>query len=118
MQFEIAQIRGPNKGWQIIGQAEVDVPLVALTPDFRRLNPLGAKRWTSFFVEELPLHAVRVTFESQGSILQMRQQPFRYPNIIVDYLPLGESGLGIKNLVEIGNSQRPSAHSQFRFGAR
>jgi hypothetical protein len=67
-------------------------------------------------IEEGRLHAIGVTLHGQRPILEVRQQHRRDLDVIGEHLALGETGLGIIDLFQIGNRHGLAVHLQ-RCGA-
>jgi hypothetical protein len=54
-------------------------------------------------------NAVRIALERNRTILQVRQEPPRNPDVVVEYLRLGEASSRVENLVKIETATaRPS----------
>ena len=68
-----------------------------------------------FLVEKFAFDAIRVALHREGPILQMRQKDGRDLDVVVDQFALGKAVLRIKDLVEIGDRERPVFDDQFSF---
>ena len=115
MQFEIGKVSCPDERRQIVRQAVVHGLLVAFAPNLRRLHPFRPVRWTVLFIKKFAFHAVGISFHCQRAIFQVRQKQWGYANVIVNYLSLGEAGLWIKDLVEVGYRQLLPFNDELRF---
>src|SRR5271165_2653631 len=76
---------------------------------------------TVLLVEVLAVHAVGIALHRQRPAMQMRQQDRSDAYEVVDDLPLGEAGLGIKHLVKVRQLQVPALdvnHDVFVLGHR
>ena len=57
--------------------------------------------------EERVVDPVGVALHGQGPVPKMGQHDLGHPGVVVDDLPLGESGGGVEDLVEVGDGQLP-----------
>jgi hypothetical protein len=73
-----------------------------------RSSPTPGEKWGIAFRRRKILHSFRVAFESEWTIVQVREDDARYPGVIIDDLGLGESRLGIKHLVQVGQRKSTS----------
>ena len=58
-------------------------------------------RRTVLFVKEFAFHAIRIALHGERPVSQVRQEHRRDSNVVIDYLPFGESDLRVKNLFQV-----------------
>jgi hypothetical protein len=89
-------------------QAEVDVgPLVGAVHR-HGAHPLRAVVGTLLLVEVRAVDALGVALEREGPVPQVRQEHRGDPGVVVDHLTLGEPGLGIQDLFQVGELEPPA----------
>ncbi len=71
----------------------------------RRLHPLGPVLGAALLEEVEALDAVGVALERGRAALQVRDHGVGDPGVVVDHLALGEPGLRVEDLVEVGQLQ-------------
>jgi hypothetical protein len=113
VQFDVRKIRRPDERGQIVDQTIIDL-IACSRGDRSRLHPVGTMTGTTLFVKERGIHPIRISFEDQRTIVQMRQKIRRDPDVIIDDLPLGETNRRIEHFVEIGDFKRATSDFQFR----
>ena len=101
MELEIREIRCPSKRRQIVDDYIIDLRSTGLPGNWKRLNPLRRELWCVLLVKVLTLYAVWISLERYGAVFQVRQQPPRDPNVVVDDLCLGETGGGYRTLLRL-----------------
>lgn len=117
MKFEVSEVRSPDNGRQIVGHAIMNLGIMTLGPDSRGLYPFRPIRRAAFFVEKPPGDAVRVAFEREGPVFEVRQQNGRDADVIVNDLPFGEAAFRIENFIEIRNRDRFAVDFERRFAS-
>src|SRR5205814_4747926 len=100
---------------QIVRQAVVHGLAVAFAPHLRGLHPFRPVRRAVLFIKKFAFHAVGISLHCQWAIFQVRQKQWGYADVIVNYLSLGEAGLWVKDLVEVGYRQLLSFNDELRF---
>src|SRR5580704_7707420 len=105
MKFDAGEIRDPNKRRQIVRQNVIYVALVAFAPDRRSLYPVRTMFSRVLFEEVFFVHAFGIALQSEWTSRKMRQQDRRDAGVVIDHLSLGEPGCGVKNLVQVSQTQ-------------
>src|SRR6266516_829726 len=90
-------------------------PIIALTQNLRRFHTLRPMRRAIFFVKEFCIHSVRIPFHGQRPIAKVRQKNRRDPDVVIDYLALGEANFRVENLVQVRNRELFSFNDEFSF---
>ena len=106
MQFQISKVCRPDEGGEIVRQTEIDGILVPFAPNRGDFQPLGAESGASFLIEELSFNSVRIAFECQRPVFEMRQENGRDADVIVDNLTFGETGGGVEDFVQTRDGNR------------
>ena len=109
VQLERGQVGGPDERGEVVDHDVVDGLAVLAAPGHRQPHgPDPLRRAAGGVLREEPLavHTVRVALEGDRPVAQMWQQDVGDAGVVVDDLALGEPGLGIEHLVEVG--QRPA----------
>src|SRR5207244_11737806 len=89
--------------------------LVSVPPYLRGLHPVRPVRRAVLFIKKFAFHTVGISLQCQRAIFQVRQKQWGYANVIVNYLSLGEAGLWINDLVEVGYRQLLPFNDELRF---
>ena len=105
MQLKIGQICRPDQCRNVLREAKMNVVIAPFTPDRRCSHPFWTMARAALLIKKFPVHALRIAFQSKRAFAQVRQKRGSNAHIVVNHLPLGESGCGIKHLVEIGKLQ-------------
>ena len=114
MQLEVGQVSSPNECGQIVHEAIVHNPLIAFAPHFCRLHPFWSMCRTVLFVKEFAFHAIRIALHGERSVFQVRQEHRRHANVVIDYLPFGETDFRVKHFVQVGDLNLALFDNQFR----
>src|SRR4030095_1398672 len=98
---ECAEFGARDERVQIVGETIMHYPLVAFAPHLCRLYPFRPMHRAILLIEKLTFHAIWITLHCEGTVLQVRQKHRRNADVVIDHLRLGETGLWIKNLVQV-----------------
>ena len=111
VQLQAGQVGQPHERRAVLDEAEVDVARVAaalaeapdaLRPDRGGGDPVGAVVGALLLVEPLRAGPVGKAVQRQRPVGEVRKHHRRDPRVVVDHLRLGEAGLRVEDLVEVG----------------
>src|SRR5882724_7969283 len=69
--------------------------------DITDLNPTGPRLWRTLHKEELPGRAVGIALHYHFPVLQMRQESGGDVDVVLNQVPLGDSSLRPKQLLQV-----------------
>lgn len=102
MQLDRCEVGNPHQRGQVVAQNVVDVPLVAMTPDGYRLNPLGPMLGGILLEKKFFVDAAWIAFECEWTVFQVGNQHRRNPRVVVDDLPFRNARGRIQHLIKVG----------------
>ena len=68
------------------------------------------------FVEELGVHAIGITLESDGTAEQMREEHIGDARVVINDLRLREAARGVEHFAQIGDADFAPPDVEFRDG--
>ena len=110
VQLQVGEVGQPDQRRQVVGEHEVDRAPVGADRDRGRPDPVRPVAGRVLLVEELRVDAVRIALERERTPLEVREHEGRDPRVVVDHVALGERGLGIQDLVEVGEREPAAEH--------
>ena len=103
VQLEVGQVGRPDQRRQVARQAEVDRRALRSLDDRRRLHPVGpVRRAAASRRRTCSSTPFGIALQRERPVAQVREQHRRDARVVVDHLALGEPGLGVEHLVEVG----------------
>ena len=90
----------------VVADGEVDLAGALAGPDRLGPDPVGPVLGAALLEEVLALDAVGPARHGQRPAGEVGEDRGRDPRVVVDHLALGEAGLRVEDLVEIGDRQR------------
>src|SRR5205814_9474607 len=112
MQLNTGHVCRPCQGRDIIDENVINVRPALPSRHWICLYPFRCKSGGIFFVEGFAVNAIRITLQRHRPSLKMRQQKWRYSDVIIDYVGFGEFDYRIENLLGIRDCQLSFADIQ------
>ena len=106
VQLERREVGRPDQAREVLDRAGLDL---GIGVERDGLQPGRAVFRATLFEESLALHAVGQPHHRERPVLEMGEQRWRHPGVVIDHLTFGEAGRGVQDLVEVGQSEFPSA---------
>ena len=71
-------------------------------------------RRTVLFIKKFAFHSIGIALHSERPIFQVRQKHRGHANVVIDYLPFGETDFRIKHFVQVGDLNLALFYNQLR----
>ena len=112
VQLQRGELREPDQRGLVVDQGEVD-RAGPVGEHGRRLHPLRAVLGAALLEEVEALDPVGVALQRGRAAAQVRDHRVGDPRVVVDHLGLGEPGLRVEDLVEVGQLELAPADRDF-----
>ena len=121
VQFQAGQVGRPDERGQVVHD-EVGhrgaAAARAVRGNLGGADPVRAVLGDVLLEEGLAVDALGVALEGQRAAGDVRQQDTRHPLVVVEHLGLGEPGLRVQDLGQVGQGQRPAVDVDGNFSLR